>query len=89
MVEKSTLLNPKEIIISIPLWYLYHEDIAENAFRGILFEDFKYIVRTHSYKVSIAAFVEMIKNLYLPFLYAQNINSRINKIYKTLTLASL
>lgn len=82
MVEKSTLLNPKEIIISIPLWYLYHGDVADNAFKGILFEDFKYIVRTHSYKVSIAAFLELIKNLYLPFLYAQNINSRINKIYK-------
>jgi hypothetical protein len=82
MVKKSILLNPKEIIISFPLSFLYEENISSNTFRGILFEDFKYIVKTHSLKLSAIAFTEMLKNLYLPFLYAQNINSKIGSIYR-------
>jgi hypothetical protein len=83
MVEKSMLLNPEEIIISLPITNLYNQNIFAEDFKGILLEDFKYIVKTHSFRESKIAFYEMIKNLYLPFLYAQNINSKINQIYKS------
>ena len=83
MVEKSILLNPKEIIISLPITDLYNKNVFAKDFKGILFEDFKYIIRTHSFEESKIAFYEMIKNLYLPFLYAQNINSKIIHIYKS------
>ena len=82
MVEKSMLLNPKEIIISLPITDLYNQNIFAEDFKGILLKDFKYIIKTHSFKESKIAFYEMIKNLYLPFLYAQNINSKIINIYK-------
>lgn len=82
MVKKSVLLNPKEIVISIPITDLYSKNISAKNFRGILFEDFKYIIKTHSFKDSIIAFKELIKNLYLPFLYSQNINSKIKQIYQ-------
>ena len=83
MVEKSMLLNPKEIIISLPITNLYNQNIFAEDFKDNLLEDFKYIFKTHSFKESKIAFYEMIKNLYLPFLYAQNINSKINQIYKS------
>ena len=86
MVEKSILLNPKEIIISLPITDLYNKNVFAKDFKGILFEDFKYIIRTHSFVESKIAFYEMIKIYIYRFYMLKILTPKLLIFIKTLIL---
>ena len=87
MVHNAIKLKPKKIIISLNPIYLFSKNQENHTnFRGIKFIDFIYVLKTHPVNDTKKAFMEMIKNIYLPFEYSQNINSKIYEILDKLKL---